>query len=79
MAAIEQSPTELSAAGRELQLFLESALPEFEKRWGKDRGFEAQLAWQRVLNESRWVAASRPVVSTAVAGSTRHRTCFATT
>src|SRR5579875_603946 len=45
----------------ELRAFLDVALPHFEKVWGSDRSFDAQLAWQRVLNEGRWVAPSWPV------------------
>lgn len=58
--SVEQLPTELGAPAEELHRSLESALPRFEKEWGSERGFEAQLAWQRVLSEGRWVAPAWP-------------------
>jgi alkylation response protein AidB-like acyl-CoA dehydrogenase len=54
-------PETSGAAAEQLRLFLEHALARFEKEWGGERGFEVQLAWQRVLNEGRWVAPAWPV------------------
>ncbi|MFE9096755.1 acyl-CoA dehydrogenase family protein [Streptomyces sp. NPDC007264] len=45
----------------ELAAFLRRALPQHRSRWGDDTGFEAKLAWQRLLNTERWVAPSWPV------------------
>ncbi len=59
--AVEQLPTGLGGPAEELRRFLDEALPRFEQEWGSDRGFAAQLAWQGVLSEGRWVAPVWPV------------------
>jgi alkylation response protein AidB-like acyl-CoA dehydrogenase len=53
--------TTTQAPADELSDFLDTALPEFEQKWGADRGFQARLDWQRRLNDAGWVAPSWPV------------------
>ncbi|HUZ09086.1 MAG TPA: acyl-CoA dehydrogenase family protein [Acidimicrobiales bacterium] len=50
-----------SAAAEELGEFLRDAVPAFRKEWPDEHSFEAQLAWQAILNEGRWVAPAWPV------------------
>ncbi len=56
-----QPAVETSEPAEELRTFLGSAIPRFNRAWGDDRTFDAQLAWQGVLNEGRWVAPAWPV------------------
>ena len=49
------------APAAELEAFVDDALPQFEREWGSDRGFQARLDWQRRLHQGGWVAPSWPV------------------
>ncbi|MFI1293295.1 acyl-CoA dehydrogenase family protein [Streptomyces sp. NPDC020792] len=40
----------------ELRRFLEDRLPAFRDQWGEQPGFEGKLAWQRIMQQERWVA-----------------------
>jgi len=62
--AVDLSPIERRVASsqpaQELAAFLDQALPEFLEIWGTDRSIPARMAWQRKLNEGRWVAPGWP-------------------
>ncbi|MRK01639.1 hypothetical protein GEV27_08900 [Aeromicrobium sp. S22] len=45
----------------ELRVYLEKVMPGFRAEWGAATSFEAQLAWQKLLNEGGWAAPSWPV------------------
>jgi alkylation response protein AidB-like acyl-CoA dehydrogenase len=44
----------------DLREFLAEAMPRFRAEWGEETSWEAQLAWQRILNEDRWAALAWP-------------------
>jgi alkylation response protein AidB-like acyl-CoA dehydrogenase len=53
--------SDTAGPAEELVQFLAGVLPIFEDEWTDDTTFDAQLAWQRVLNQGRWVAPAWPV------------------
>ena len=50
-----------SAPARELDAFIAERYPAFLEQWGDDRGFDARMAWQKVLHSGGWAAPSWPV------------------
>lgn len=50
-----------SAVARELDAFISERYPAFLEEWGDDRGFDARMAWQKVLHSGGWAAPSWPV------------------
>jgi len=51
----------LGAPALELRAYLAEVLPAYREQWGKGTGWEARLAWQRILDAGGWVAPSWPV------------------
>ena len=60
-ASTASAATGAAAAAGELREFLAVAIPRFRAEWPDSDSFEAQLAWQAVLNQGRWVAPAWPV------------------
>jgi alkylation response protein AidB-like acyl-CoA dehydrogenase len=44
----------------ELRAYLDSIVPGYRERWGRDTSFEASLAWQKLLAAGGWAAPSWP-------------------
>jgi alkylation response protein AidB-like acyl-CoA dehydrogenase len=52
---------ELGEPARELRAYLATIMPTFQAEWPDNQGFDAGLAWQRLLHAGGWAAPSWPV------------------